>query len=127
VSAFGELGEIAPRLLFEGLAARTVDGERMTLAVIELGPHAVVPEHSHENEQLGVLASGSLRFRVGDEERELGPGSTWLIPAHVSHEVRTGPDGAVAIEVFAPARADWDGIERGEPTAPLWPVPSGRL
>jgi quercetin dioxygenase-like cupin family protein len=127
VSAFGELGEIAPRLLFEGLAARTVEGERMTLAVIELGPHAVVPEHSHENEQLGVLASGSLRFRVGDEERELGPGGTWLIPAHVSHEVRTGPDGAVAIEVFAPARADWDGIERGEPTAPLWPVPSGRL
>jgi quercetin dioxygenase-like cupin family protein len=127
VSAFVELGEITPRLLFEGLVARTVDGERMTLAVIELGPDAVVPEHSHENEQLGVLASGSLRFRIGDEERELGPGSTWRIPAHVSHEVRTGPDGAVAVEVFAPARADWDGLERGEPTAPIWPVPGGRL
>jgi unsaturated pyranuronate lyase len=127
VSAFVELGEIAPRLLFEGLVVRTIAGERMTLAVIELGPDAVVPEHSHENEQLGVLASGSLRFRVGDEERELGPGSTWRIPAYVSHEVRTGPDGAVAVEVFAPVRADWDGLERGERTAPIWPVPSGRL
>ena len=127
MSAFVDLGEIAPQVLFDGLLARTVVGERMTLAVIELEPNSVVPEHSHDNEQLGVLASGSLRFRVGDEERELGPGSTWRIPAHVSHEVRTGPDGAVAVEVFAPARTDWDGLERGEPTAPIWPVPSGRL
>ncbi len=127
MSAFVDLGEIAPQVLFDGLLARTVVGERMTLAVIELEPNSVVPEHSHDNEQLGVLASGSVTFRIGDEERELGPGSTWRIPAHVSHEVRTGPDGAVAVEVFAPARTDWDGLERGEPTAPIWPVPSGRL
>jgi hypothetical protein len=27
----------------------------------------------------------------------------------------------VAVEVFAPPRADWEARERGEPGAPLWP------
>ena len=76
----------------------------MTLAVIELDPDSVVPEHSHENEQLGVLVSGLLEFRVGDETRRVGPGGTWSIPANVPHEVQAGPEGAVAVEVFAPTR-----------------------
>ena len=104
-----------------------VEGNLVTLAVIELQPNIAVPEHSHENEQIGVLARGSLRFRIGDDERALEPGATWCIPAHVPHEVTAGPEGAVAIEVFAPRRADWDALERPEPSPPSWPVRSGRL
>ena len=57
----------------------------MTLGVIELDLNSVVPEHSHEPEQVGLCLAGSLRFRVGDETRELGPGtltpvSTQVIP-----------------------------------------------
>jgi unsaturated pyranuronate lyase len=63
-----------------------------------------------------------MRFRIGDDERELAPGGTWSIPANVPHEVTAGPEGAVAIEVFAPARADWQELERHEPSPPAWPV-----
>jgi hypothetical protein len=45
----------------------------MSLAVVELDPGAHVPEHRHANEQLGIVLRGSVRFRVADEERELGP------------------------------------------------------
>jgi unsaturated pyranuronate lyase len=80
-----------------------------------------VPEHRHANEQLGLVLRGSVRFRVGDQERELGPGGAWRIPPDVPHEVVAGPEGAEVIDAFAPARADWASLERGDPSPPRWP------
>jgi quercetin dioxygenase-like cupin family protein len=122
VSVFADLAEIGPHRIWEGVAGRVVAGERVTFAVLELDPDSIVPEHAHENEQIGVLVAGSMRFRIGEEERELRPGWTWRIPANVPHEVVTGPEGAVVVEVFAPGRTDWDALERREPSAPLWPT-----
>ena len=101
---------IRPQQLFEGITGRPVHGERITLAVVELEPGAVVAEHSHENEQLGIVLQGELTLRVGDEERTLGPGETWCIAPNVVHSGHAGPDGAVVIDVFLRprARASWD-------------------
>jgi quercetin dioxygenase-like cupin family protein len=121
VSAFDDLASIGPQDIWNGVRVRAVHGERITLGVVELEPDANVPEHRHENEQLGMVLSGSLTFRVGDESRELGPGGTWRIPANVPHEVTAGPDGAVVIDVFAPTRDDWSAFEPQAPRAPLWP------
>ena len=112
---------MSPQQIWDGVLGRSVHGERVTLGVIELDPGSVVPEHSHENEQLGVVLSGSLVFRVGDETRELGPGGTWRIPANTPHAVETGPKGAVVIDVFSPVRDDWDALEREAPRSPRWP------
>jgi quercetin dioxygenase-like cupin family protein len=122
LSPFGNLEEIRPHRIVDGVVGRVVTGERVTFVVVELDPGAVVPDHAHENVQLGVLASGSMRFRIGDEERELEPGDTWSIPSGVPHEVTAGPEGAVAIEVFAPGRADWEALGRPAPSAPAWPI-----
>jgi len=121
VTAFGSLDQIPPHRIWDGVVGRVVAGDRLTFVVVELEANAVVPEHAHENEQVGVLASGSMRFRIGDEERQLLPGGTWSIPAHAPHEVTAGPEGAVAIEVFAPGRADWDALDRIDPAPPAWP------
>jgi quercetin dioxygenase-like cupin family protein len=121
VSAFDDLAGLRPLVIWNGILARAVHGERITLAVVELEPGSVVSDHAHENEQLGMVLSGSVRFRVGDEERELGPGETWRIPPSVPHEVHTGPDGAVVIDVFGPPRSDWAGLATLEPQLPLWP------
>jgi quercetin dioxygenase-like cupin family protein len=118
---FGDLGATRPHRIWHGVQGRVVPGERVTYVVLELEPGAVVPEHAHENEQIGVLAAGSLRFRIGDETRDLEAGGTWSIPPNTPHDVAAGPDGAVVIEVFAPGRADWDALERADPSAPLWP------
>jgi unsaturated pyranuronate lyase len=118
VSAFSDLGTIEPQQIWDGVLGRTVHGDRVTLSYVELEPGVSVPEHSHENEQLGFVLSGSLRFRVGDETRDLERGGTWCIPANVPHEVTIGPDGAVLAEVFAPARADWAAAPAEAPTPP---------
>jgi quercetin dioxygenase-like cupin family protein len=77
------------------------------MSVVELDPGAVVAEHSHENEQLGIVLRGTMDFRVGDERRELGPGGTWCIAANTPHEATAGREGAVVIDVFAPPRDDF--------------------
>ncbi len=116
-----ELAGMQPLKVWNGVIARVVNGERVTLAVIELAPDSVVREHSHENEQLGMVISGSVRFRVGSEIRELRAGGTWRIPSNTPHEVHTGPEGAVVIDVFAPVRADWGELDLLEPQPPVWP------
>lgn len=121
MSAFDDVAAIAPQRIWDGVIGRAVHGERITLGVIELEPDSVVPEHHHPNEQLGMVLRGSVTFRAGDESRELGPGGTWAIPGDVPHDVRTGPEGAVVLDVFSPPRADWAGLEREEPQAPRWP------
>jgi quercetin dioxygenase-like cupin family protein len=98
-----------------------VDGERITMAVVELDADAVIPEHSHENEQVGIVLTGSLVFRVGEESRTLGPGETWCIPPEMPHAVDVGSQGAVVIDVFSPVRDDWGTIERLERRPPRWP------
>ncbi|MFL6017078.1 MAG: cupin domain-containing protein [Gaiellaceae bacterium] len=121
MSAFANVGTLGPQDIWNGVSVRAVHGERITLGVVELDANALVPEHSHENEQLGIVLQGSMTFRVGDESRELGPGGTWNIPANVPHEVTAGPEGAVVLDVFAPIRDDWSQFEPQAPREPRWP------
>ena len=121
MSGFAHLGGIGPQDIWDGVAVRAVNGERITLGVVELDPGSIVPEHSHENEQLGMVLSGSVTFRIDDETRELGPGGTWCIPSNVPHEVTVGAEGAVVVDVFAPTRADWSALDAQAPRAPRWP------
>jgi quercetin dioxygenase-like cupin family protein len=104
----------------DAVRARKVEGERITLAVVELAPGAVVPEHRHPQEQLGLCIRGSVHFRIDDEERELGPGGTWRITSDRPHEVVAGSDGAIVIDVFAPTRDDWQ-FPLLDPSPPRWP------
>lgn len=114
MSFFDLLGS-QPQQIWPGLIARSLHGREATLAQIEIEPGADVPEHAHVNEQIGILVGGSMRFRIGDEERELRPGDGWVIPAHVPHAVAAGPEGAVLFELFSPPRDDWAVHERLEP------------
>ncbi len=120
--ALRDLVELDPLAIWTGVRARRVVGERITLAIVELDANAVVPEHRHPNEQLGIVLRGGGRFRVGDEVREVRPGSTWRILADVPHEMVVGPDGAVVIDVFSPPREDWDVVPTAEPRVLVWPT-----
>jgi quercetin dioxygenase-like cupin family protein len=121
VSAFDDLAAIGPQDIWDGVVVRAVHGERLTLGVVELAPNAVVPEHAHENEQLGMVVQGAVTFRIGDETRDLGPGGTWSIPSGTPHEVAAGPEGAVVVDLFAPTRGDWAQFEPHEPRPGRWP------
>jgi unsaturated pyranuronate lyase len=112
VSAFDGINGLEHLRIWDGVTAQAVEGDRTTLAVVDLEPGSTVPEHRHENEQLGVLVRGSMRFQIDGETRDLTAGGTWRILANVPHSVTAGPQGALAVECFTPARADWAALER---------------
>ena len=121
MKTFESLRNIKPYTVREGITARAVEGERMTMAVVDLDSDAVLPEHHHENEQLGFVIAGIFTIRIGTEKRELHAGDTYVIPSHVPHDAVAGPKGATVADVFAPVRADWAELKRTEPAAPSWP------
>ena len=112
MSAFAGIDRLEHLRIWDGVTAQAVAGDRTTLGVIDLEPGSTVPEHRHDNEQLGVLIRGTMRFRVGEETRDLAPGDTWRVLSNVPHAVTAGPEGALAVECFAPARSDWAALER---------------
>jgi quercetin dioxygenase-like cupin family protein len=121
MSAFQGLAAIPAQQLSPGYLARVVHGSRVTFAVVEIEPHAELPEHSHENEQLGIVVRGTVTLRVDDEEETLHAGGTWNIPPRAPHFVRGGAHGAVVLDIFAPSRQEWRQLDAIAPARPNWP------
>jgi quercetin dioxygenase-like cupin family protein len=118
---YASIAELRPYLIRAGMKARLVNGERATLAIIDIVPDGVAEEHHHENEQLGLVVTGELMFRIAGEERTLGPGDVYTIPSDVPHLAKAGPQGATVVDVFIPVRADWEKLPREDPSSPDWP------
>ena len=119
MSAFADIEAIGPLRVWDDVVAREVHGEQSTLAVVELGPGAIVPEHRHANEQRGLVIQGELAFRIGSG-RELGPGATCRILGDVPHSVRSGP-GRGRDRRLRPGPQRLGEAEPPEPVMPAWP------
>lgn len=88
---------------------RIVTGDDMMIAHVFLDAGAVVPKHSHHNEQITYIVSGALHFRLGeklDREVTVRAGEVLHIPAHLPHEARALED-TLDVDIFSPPRADW--------------------
>jgi unsaturated pyranuronate lyase len=104
MSAFDELRSIPPQLLADAYLAHAVHGEQLMLALVDVEPDAVLPEHQHPNEQFGMVIEESVVFRVCEETRTVEPGGIWRIPAGTPHTVTGGKEGAVVVDGFLPAQ-----------------------
>ena len=88
------------------LGRKVINGQNVTVARIRLRKGAVVPMHSHANEQISMLESGALRFSIAGEDRVLRAGDAVVIPASAPHMVEALED-SLAVDLFAPRREDW--------------------
>jgi len=89
-----------------GISRRVIHSALQTTARIYMEKDAVVPRHSHENEQMSHLLEGRLRFEFDDESVEAAPGDVIEIEPDRPHRVVALED-SVAMDVFAPVREDW--------------------
>lgn len=84
-----------------------VYGERAMLARLVLRKGAIVPEHSHENEQITYILEGALHFTMGDGQViTVRAGEVLVIPSNMPHKAEALED-TIDLDVFAPPRADW--------------------
>lgn len=93
--------------IFPGVEIFTTHGEHLMLSLVEMQPHAVVEEHSHPHEQMGLMLSGSAEFCVGGETRIVRPGEIWRIPGGVLHKVTALDEPVRALDCFYPIREDY--------------------
>lgn len=98
----------------DAISRRLVTGDRMMLAHVYLDAGAVVPKHSHENEQITYILEGALHFWIGEngeEEIDVRAGEVLHIPSNVPHKAEALED-TLDVDVFSPPRQDWlDGTD----------------
>jgi len=104
--------EGAPRFAqMEGLETTVLTGlhgEQMMMVLNATLPGHSVPTHSHPHEQIGMVYGGRAVLRIGGEEREVGPGAFYRIPAGVPHSDTTlGDEPFVMLDIFYPVREDF--------------------
>ena len=93
----------------EMIDRRIINGDRMMLTHVYLKKGCIVPQHSHDNEQLTYILEGSLHFWIGDDgeqEVTVGPGEVLVIPSNVKHKAEALED-TLDVDVFCPPRQDW--------------------
>jgi len=93
--------------IFPGVDIYTTAGDSMMLSLVEMQPHAVVEEHSHPHEQMGLMLEGTAEFIIGGERRTISVGGMWRIPGGVVHKVIAGDAPVRALDVFHPVREDY--------------------
>ena len=83
-------------------------GEDVLLVMNWLDPGMDVNPHSHPFEQIVHILQGRVRFHLGDETFEAGPGSLIRIPPDVVHYAEPiGDEPALNLDVFSPIRDDY--------------------
>jgi quercetin dioxygenase-like cupin family protein len=104
---FPEPSECAAHTIFPGVQIRTCAADKMMLSVVEIAPRAVVEEHAHPHEQVGMVLQGRAVFVIGGEEKTLNAGDLYRIPGGVRHKVRALDEPVRALDVFNPPREDY--------------------
>jgi len=87
-------------------ARQVIHSDSMTVAKVYLAKGSVVPEHSHPNEQLSYIETGSLLFRMNGLEQVVSAGEVLQIPANVPHSAEALEETS-GIDIFSPPRQDW--------------------
>jgi quercetin dioxygenase-like cupin family protein len=104
---FFEPSEQPSRELVPGIVARLFWGERMMLAVVEIDPGALLPEHNHPHEQAGMILEGELELTIGGESRLLTAGHAYIIPGGTLHSARAGDAPCRVLDIFSPVREEY--------------------
>jgi quercetin dioxygenase-like cupin family protein len=107
MSHFIDSSEVRRQEIAPGVTIRTMWGEKIMMAALEIAPHAVVPPHTHPHEQAGMMLQGEFDLTIAGETRRVKPGDSYVIPGGVEHGVIGSEGWALAIDIFSPPREEY--------------------
>lgn len=101
---FTDLGEHEPIEAAPGVVLRAVSGTGVMLSHVTIASNSEAPVHTHDEEQMGVVLSGTCDFELDGQVQRLAAGDVYVAGPGVPHGVRTGEEECVVLDVFAPPR-----------------------
>jgi len=104
---FFTIKDLKSRILAQGVEMKTLSGERVMMAFFRLEPGAVVPEHSHPHEQMGLVLEGEFELVISGEKRVVRKGDVYHVPPEVRHSGTASRSPAQVLDVFVPPREDY--------------------
>ncbi len=104
---FFDLNDLKSRELAQGVEMKALSGEKMMMVFFSLEPGAVIPEHSHPHEQMGIVLEGEVELVIDGEKRVVQEGYIYHIPPGISHCGNACAAPARVLDVFAPPREDY--------------------
>jgi quercetin dioxygenase-like cupin family protein len=92
----------------DGVERKAFSGDGATLALHRLMPGHEPRPHSHSYEQIVYILAGTIRFHIGTEIQDVGPGGLLVVPPNVTHwgEV-LGSEPVLNLDVFTPKRPEY--------------------
>ena len=103
-----EVSKVPPVNLATGIDTNLVCGEDLTLSFATLAPHSAGKMHSHPHEQMAVILEGSVDFILSGKTYKLKPGDVIHVASNLEHTGITGDVTCKMVEVFTPARKDFE-------------------
>lgn len=101
-----DLSTIESKEIIEGLSAKFVHSENMTMAFWTIKAGASLPEHSHPHEQVSNLLQGEFELTIDGVPTRLQPGKVVIIAGDQPHSGRAITDCEI-LDIFHPVREDY--------------------
>jgi quercetin dioxygenase-like cupin family protein len=105
-SKFTKWSDVEIEALNPLIGRQMIVGSNIMVARVLLKKGALVPLHSHHNEQVTYVLEGALRFTIEGQEITVHAGEVLCIPPNVPHQALAVED-TVDLDVFNPPRQDW--------------------
>ncbi len=100
--------ELPKETVRPGVKRSGFSGDNVLLVMNWLEPGMETRPHSHPFEQIAYIVQGRMRFVIGDDVFEAGPGSMIRIPPDVEHYGEPiGDEPVMNLDVFSPIRDDY--------------------
>jgi gluconolactonase len=98
--------------LGKGSFSRIVSGRNTQVSFLSLQPKSVFERHIHPEEQMMFILRGDCNEMLLDGEQKMAKNNVVLIPGNMVHGANVGEIGCDAIDIFWPARTDYNEKEK---------------
>ena len=105
---FFDLSQQPSKTIFPGVTLTTAWGNEIMMSFVQFErADALVPEHYHPHEQMGMGLEGTFELIIDGEARLIHAGDSYWVPSNVPHSARSVGGPARALDIFHPIREDY--------------------
>lgn len=104
---FFSISDLKSRSLAQGVEMKAFSGEKMMVVFFYMEPCAVMAEHSHPHEQMGIVLEGEVELVINGERKFVRKGDAYHIPSGVPHGGKVSGSPARVLDIFVPPREDY--------------------